>query len=94
MELIIKALVDENYGVLESLSDITAVGHRVLHGGTKYRDCAIITEDVKDVIRHHIELGPLHNPANLIGISSGVSPIDVSTHSPLRVAETDEPPPR
>ena len=70
MELIIKALVDENYGVLESLSDITAVGHRVLHGGTKYRDCAIITEDVKDVIRHHIELGPLHNPANLIGISS------------------------
>lgn len=68
--LSIKALVDENYGVLESLSDITAVGHRVLHGGTKYRDCAIITEDVKDVIRHHIELGPLHNPANLIGISS------------------------
>ena len=70
IELIINALVDDDIGVIDSLEDISAIGHRVLHGGTKYRDSAIINEDVKDVIRHHIELGPLHNPANLIGIDA------------------------
>lgn len=70
VRLVLDALFDEEHGVIKSQDDISAIGHRVLHGGTKYRTAVIVNEDVKDVIKAHIELGPLHNPANLTGINA------------------------
>ncbi len=70
VRLVLDALFDEEHGVIKSQDDISAIGHRVLHGGTKYRTAVMVNEDVKDVIKAHIELGPLHNPANLTGINS------------------------
>jgi acetate kinase len=57
------------YGVIKSLSEINAVGHRVVHGGEKFASSTIITEEVIKVIEECNELAPLHNPANLIGIN-------------------------
>jgi acetate kinase len=68
INLVLKALVDPISGVIESLDEIDAVGHRVLHGGLKFTASAIINEDVLAAIEEYIPLGPLHNPANLIGI--------------------------
>jgi acetate kinase len=62
------ALTAEKGGVLKSMSDIDAVGHRVLHGADKFSESVIVTKDVEDVIEECIPLGPLHNPANLAGI--------------------------
>ena len=70
VKLVLDALFDKEHGVIESIEEISAIGHRVLHGGTKYRSAAFVNEDVKDIIKSHIELGPLHNPANLIGIDA------------------------
>lgn len=63
-------LVDPNYGVLEQLSEVQAIGHRVLHGGKTYTSPIRVNEDVKEGIRKCIVLGPLHNPANLGGIEA------------------------
>ena len=68
--LVMKALVDPEYGVISDTKEIAAVGHRVLHGGTVYSDSCLVTEDVKRVIRECFDLGPLHNPANLMGIEA------------------------
>ena len=68
--LVMKALVDLEYGVISDTKEIAAVGHRVLHGGTVYSDSCLVTEDVKRVIRECFDLGPLHNPANLMGIEA------------------------
>ena len=62
--------MDKEHGVIESTDDITAIGHRVLHAGTIYSDATLINDDVKKVIRDCFDLGPLHNPANLIGIEA------------------------
>ncbi len=70
IKLVLDALVDPEHGVLKSVDEISAVGHRVLHGGTKYSDSIIVTDDVKKVIRECFDLGPLHNPANLMGIEA------------------------
>lgn len=70
IDLILKALLDKNHGVIESVNDIIAVGHRVAHGGENFSDSALITEEVKKNIEAVIELAPLHNPANLKGITS------------------------
>ena len=64
------ALVDPEYGVIKDTSEISAVGHRVLHAGTVYSDSIVVNEDVKKVIRDCFDLGPLHNPANLMGIEA------------------------
>lgn len=68
--LVLDTLVSKEYGVIDSVEEITAVGHRVLHAGQKYSDSIIVNEDVKNVIRECFDLGPLHNPANLIGIEA------------------------
>lgn len=68
--LVLDMLVDKEYGVINDVSEITAVGHRVLHAGQKYSESVIVNEDVKAVVRDCFELGPLHNPANLIGIEA------------------------
>ena len=63
-------LVDANCGVLKSLGEVDAIGHRVLHGGAKYSAPTLVDQAVKDGIRECIVLGPLHNPANLGGIEA------------------------
>lgn len=69
IKLVLDALVDSKNGVIKDMSEISAVGHRVLHGGEKYADPVLVTEDVTKVIEDYIPLGPLHNPANLMGIN-------------------------
>lgn len=68
MDLILKSLVDANHGVLKSLNDINAVGHRVAHGGEYFSESVLVTEDTKAKIKILGEIAPLHNPANLKGI--------------------------
>ena len=70
VQLVLDALVDEVHGVISNVDEIGAVGHRVLHAGQKYSESIIVNEDVKKVIRECFDLGPLHNPANLIGIEA------------------------
>lgn len=70
INLILDALTDEHHGVIESLSEIAAAGHRVAHGGEYFLDSAIVTPTVKQQIENCFELAPLHNPANLRGILS------------------------
>ena len=64
------ALVHEKYGVVKSLDEVNAIGHRVLHGGDKLTASTIIDENVKAKVREFIKFGPLHNPANLMGIEA------------------------
>ncbi len=68
INLILQAIVDEHHGVISSLNDINAVGHRVAHGGEYFTDSVIVTQTVKQQIESCFELAPLHNPANLKGI--------------------------
>ncbi len=68
--IMFNALTDEKVGVIKSLDEISAIGHRVLHGGIKLTESVIVNEKVKDVIRECFDLGPLHNPANLMGIEA------------------------
>ncbi len=70
IKLVIDALVDKNHGVIASMSEIGAVGHRVVHGGESFSGSVVITDEVKKAIEECIELAPLHNPANLIGIEA------------------------
>lgn len=70
IKMVMDALVDTTYGVIKDTSEISAVGHRVLHAGTVYSDSIVVNEDVKRVIKECVDLGPLHNPANLMGIEA------------------------
>lgn len=70
IEQVISAILDEKNGVLKSMSEITAVGHRVVHAGEKYASSVLITEDVIKALEDCTELAPLHNPANLYGIEA------------------------
>ena len=65
-----EALVDAEIGVIKSVAEIDAVGHRVVHGGNKFADSCLITDEVIKGIEEYIPLGPLHNPANLLGITA------------------------
>jgi len=68
MQLVLDALIDPAHGVITSIDEIGAVGHRVLHGGDKFTASCVIDEAVEKAIEECIPLGPLHNPANLMGI--------------------------
>ena len=68
IELILKTLTDAKYGVIKSLDQIDAVGHRVVHGGDKFCSSVVINQEVIDKIEECVDLAPLHNPANLKGI--------------------------
>ncbi|HUM84610.1 MAG TPA: acetate kinase [Lachnospiraceae bacterium] len=70
MQMVLEALVDPEHGVLKNINDISAVGHRVLHGGSTYTESILVDDNVKKVIRECFDLGPLHNPANLMGIEA------------------------
>ena len=67
---VMDALVSAEHGVIKSVAEIDAVGHRVVHGGNKFADSCIIDEAVIKGIEECIPLGPLHNPANLLGITA------------------------
>ena len=67
---ICKKLVDPKDGVIRDLSEIAAVGHRVLHGGEKVTAPELVTPAIKEIIKECFPLGPLHNPANLAGIEA------------------------
>lgn len=70
VKMVLDALVDSEHGVISNINDISAVGHRVLHAGQYYSDSVIVNDDVKKVVKDCFPLGPLHNPANLIGIEA------------------------
>ena len=68
--IVLKALVDKENGVIESMDEISAVGHRVVHGGEKYSKSVLIDDEVKKSIEECYKLAPLHNPPNMIGIKA------------------------
>lgn len=68
IELILKALTNTEYGAIKSLNEIDAVGHRVVHGGDKFKSSVVINQEVINNIEYCVDLAPLHNPANLKGI--------------------------
>ena len=70
IELIMKEITDKEVGVISDMSQIGAVGHRVLHGGDKFTKSVLITPEVLDTFRSVIDLGPLHMPANIMGIEA------------------------
>ncbi len=70
IKMVLDALVNERTGAIASLSEIDAVGHRVVHGGEKFASSTILTEEVLKAVEACNDLAPLHNPANLIGINA------------------------
>lgn len=70
IELVLKSLVDEKYGVIKSMDEISAVGHRVVHGGEKYASSVVLDDTVIEALDEFTKLAPLHNPPNIIGINA------------------------
>lgn len=70
VQLVIEALTDKEYGVIKSLDEIGAIGHRIVHGGEKFAKSTLITDEVVKAIEECNDLAPLHNPANLTGIEA------------------------
>ena len=68
IQMVLDALVNPKTGAVKSLAEIDAVGHRVVHGGEKFSDSVVITEEVIAQVEECNDLAPLHNPANIIGI--------------------------
>ncbi|HZJ87956.1 MAG TPA: acetate kinase [Sphaerochaeta sp.] len=75
IELIIKMLLDEEYGVITSLDQIGAVGHRVVHGGEIFKSSALVTDEVLQQLKSFSHLAPLHNPPNILGIEAALEAI-------------------
>lgn len=72
LKAILNVLVDPKIGVIGNVSEINGIGHRVLHGGEVINQTCLIDDRVRQVIRDHFQLGPLHNPANLMGIDAAI----------------------
>ena len=70
VKMVLDALTHPEYGVVKSMKEINAVGHRVVHGGEYFAGSVIITDEVKEALEKCCDLAPLHNPANLIGIAA------------------------
>ncbi len=70
VKLVFDALTDPEHGVVKTVDEIGAIGHRVLHAGTQITESCIVDQRVKDIVRSCFDLGPLHNPANLMGIEA------------------------
>lgn len=70
LKLVLDVLVDPEIGVIKSLSEIDAVGHRVVHGGEKFASSVLIDEEVLKVLEENVHLAPLHNPPNILGIKA------------------------
>lgn len=70
IQLVLDAIIDPEHGVVKDMSEIGAVGHRVVHAGEKYASSVLIDDDVIQALEECVELAPLHNPPNLLGISA------------------------
>ncbi len=70
LNLIMNMLIDDEHGVIKSIDEITAIGHRVVHGGEYISSSVLITEEVENIIKECFDLAPLHNPPNMMGISA------------------------
>lgn len=77
IQLVLDTLVDEKHGVIKSMDEIGAVGHRVLHGAEKFSSSVLVTEEMKEAVKECFKFGPLHNPANLKGIEACEKIMDV-----------------
>jgi len=67
---VLKSLTDKETGVISSMDEINAIGHRVVHGGEKFKGSGLITDAVMAALNECIELAPLHNPPNIVGIEA------------------------
>ena len=70
IKMVLDTLVDKDHGVIENMDEIAAVGHRVVHGGEKFSGSVLINDDVVKALNDNIDLAPLHNPANIMGIEA------------------------
>lgn len=70
IRLVLEALVDENHGVIKNMNEISAVGHRVVHGGEKYSKSVLVNDEVMAYLEECVKLAPLHNRPNIIGIEA------------------------
>ena len=70
LELVLNALIDSNYGAISSMDEINAVGHRVVHGGERFASSVVIDDEVMEALHDCIDLAPLHNPPNIMGIEA------------------------
>lgn len=70
MKYVFDAITDKEHGVIKSMDEIEAIGHRVLHGGPECTESTIVDERVKGLIQEFVKFGPLHNPANLMGLDA------------------------
>ena len=68
IQMVLDALTNEKTGAIQSLKEVDAIGHRVVHGGEKFASSAVITDEMIKAVEECNDLAPLHNPANLIGI--------------------------
>ncbi|MGB9596391.1 MAG: acetate/propionate family kinase [Candidatus Poribacteria bacterium] len=70
LSMMMAYLTDADYGVIKSTDEISAIGHRVVHGGEKISSSVLITEEIENIIKECFDLAPLHNPPNLMGIQA------------------------
>ena len=70
IRLVLEALVDEKHGVIKNMNEISAVGHRVVHGGEKYSESVLVNDEVMAYLEECVKLAPLHNRPNIIGIEA------------------------
>ncbi len=70
LEFVMEQLLNKDYGVIKSLDEIDSIGHRIVHGGEKFKEPVIVTDDVIEEIRECSSLAPLHNPAAVLGIEA------------------------
>ncbi len=73
IKMVLDALVNAEYGVITDMSEIAAVGHRVLHGAETFKESALVTDEVLAELENIVDLGPLHMPANIMGIKACMS---------------------
>ena len=70
IKLVLDALIDKEHGVISDMSEISAVGHRVVHGGEKYSESVLVDDEVMKDLESYVKLAPLHNPPNIVGIKA------------------------
>lgn len=68
LELVINAITDKEHGVIASVDEVEAIGHRMVHGGETFASSVLLTEEAMAAVEANNELAPLHNPANLMGV--------------------------
>ena len=70
ISIVLNALLDENHGVIKSLDEIGAIGHRLVHGGEKFTKSVLINDSVMELMEELVDLAPLHNPACIAGVKA------------------------